>query len=138
VLGIVRAFGPFCRDFLVPWNDIVVTRKTILFLPVARLQFGNPAIGALGIPDHLANSLARAAIGRWPEAGPIAEETRRGLYRGLLSEWGLLTCLAALFFTLVPMAVAPPSDRPPILWAILFPAIAFGVNAIIQFFRAEN
>lgn len=63
-VGIIRAFGPFCRDFFVPWEDIRVTRKTVLFWPVAKLQFGNPSIGSLTISARVADRLARAAKGR--------------------------------------------------------------------------
>ncbi|WP_095081571.1 hypothetical protein [Mesorhizobium sophorae] len=38
-VGIMRVFGPFCRDFLVPWEAIRVTRKNVLFGPVARAVF---------------------------------------------------------------------------------------------------
>jgi hypothetical protein len=35
-LGIVRLFGPFCRDFLVPWDEISVVRKDRFFVSVPR------------------------------------------------------------------------------------------------------
>jgi hypothetical protein len=62
-IGIMRVFGPFCRDFFVPWEAIRVTRKTVLFWPVAKLQFGMPSMGSLTIPAHVANRLAFAAMG---------------------------------------------------------------------------
>ena len=68
-VGMMRVFGPFCRDFFVPWESIAVVRKTILFWPVAKLQFGNPAVGTLSVSAHVADRIARAALGRWPEAG---------------------------------------------------------------------
>jgi hypothetical protein len=45
----------------------------------------------------------------------------------------MITCVAALFFTLVPLAVAPSGAQPPILAAILFPAIVFGVVTIMRY-----
>jgi hypothetical protein len=132
-VGMMRMFGPFCRDFLVPWESIAVTRKTMLFWRIAKLQFGNPAIGTLSISAHVADQLARAAMGRWPETGPFPEESRGDTFRRLLTQWAVVTCVAALFFTLVPLAVAPSPGRPPILVAILFPAIVFGVVAITRF-----
>ena len=39
-IGIMRIFGPFCRDFLVPWNEITVTRSDRVFWKVAKLSFG--------------------------------------------------------------------------------------------------
>jgi hypothetical protein len=137
-VGIMRVFGPFCRDFFVPWEDIRVTRRSVLFWPVAKLQFGSPAIGSLTISAHLANRLARVAMGRWPETGPFPEEGHRNTFRRLLTEWAVNTCAAALFFTLVPLTVAPTGDRPPIVVAILFPAIVFGVITIVRFVRERN
>jgi hypothetical protein len=137
-VGIMRVFGPFCRDFFVPWEDIRVVRRTVLFWPVAKLQFGSPAIGSLTIPAHVAIRLARAAMGRWPEIGPFPEERPRDTFRRLLTQWAATTCAAALFFTLVPLAVAPTGGRPPIVVAILFPAIVFGVVAIVGFVRERN
>ena len=52
-VGMLPLFGPFCRDFFVPWESIVVTRATMFFFPVAKLQFGKPAVGTLTIVyDH--------------------------------------------------------------------------------------
>jgi hypothetical protein len=132
-VGIMRVFGPFCRDFFVPWEDIRVTRKIRLFWPVATLQFGSPTVGTLTIPAHVANKLARAAMGRWPESGPFQEERQRDTFRRLLTQWAVMTCAAALFFTLVPLAVAPSGGRPPIVMAVLFPAIVFGVATLVRF-----
>jgi hypothetical protein len=59
-VGMMRIFGPFCRDFFVPWESIAIIRKTVLFWPVAKLQFGNPVVGTLSIRAHAAaGSLAR-------------------------------------------------------------------------------
>lgn len=62
-VGIMRVFGPFCRDFLVPWEALRVIRKSSLFGPVARLQFGYPAIGYLTIPTRVANRAGRCGDG---------------------------------------------------------------------------
>jgi hypothetical protein len=137
-VGIMRVFGPFCRDFLVPWEDIAVTRKTILFRPVVKFKFGSPVVGTLSIAAHTADRLARAAKGRWPETGPFAEEKGSDTFRRLLIDWAAQTCVAALFFTLVPLAVAPSGSRPPVLVAVLFPAIVFGVVAIVRFLHEKS
>ncbi|MDX8480354.1 hypothetical protein RFN28_18065 [Mesorhizobium sp. VK24D] len=137
-VGIMRVFGPFCRDFLVPWEAIRVTRKNVLFGPVAKLQFGHPAIGSLTIPAHVANRLAGAAMGRWPETGPFPEEKHRDTMRRLLTQWVATTCIAALFFTLAPLAVAPSAARPPVVVAVLFPAIVFGLVTIVRYVREKN
>ena len=54
-----RIFGPFCRTFFVPWESVTVTRKTVLFSPTVKLQFGDPVIGTLRIYAHVADRLAR-------------------------------------------------------------------------------
>jgi hypothetical protein len=134
----MRVFGPFCRDFFVPWDEIRVMRATVLFSPVAKLQFGRPTIGSLTIAAHVANRLARASMGCWPEAGPFPEEKHRDTFRRLFTQWAMVTCAAALFFTLVPLAVAPAEGRPPIAVAILFPAIVFGVFTIVTYIHERS
>jgi hypothetical protein len=134
-VGMMRLFGPFCRNFFVPWESMAIIRKTTLFWPVVELLFGNPVVGKLSVSVHVADRMARAAMGRWPEAGPFPVETRGDVFRRLLIQWGVATSFAALFFTLVPLAVAPSGARPPILLAILFPAIVFGVAFIVKFLR---
>ena len=69
-LGMMRIFGVFCRDFFVPWNVISVTRKDRVLWKEAKISFGQPAIGTLTIPAEVADRLARAAGGIWPELGP--------------------------------------------------------------------
>lgn len=137
-IGMMRIFGPFCRDFFVPWESITIIRKTIMFWPIAKLQFGNPVVGTLSISAHAADRIARAANGCWPEVGPFPEEKRGDTFRRLLGQWAVMTSFAALFFILVPLAVAPSGARPPILVAILFPAIVFGVPFIVKFLAGRG
>jgi len=134
----MRLFGPFARDFFVPWGEIAVVRKTLLFWPRAELRFGNPVVGRLSIRAHVADKLAHAAGEHWPEAGPIQEENRIDVIRRLLSEWAVRTGIAALIFTLVPLFYAPQQARLPILVTILFPAIVFGLAYIVKFFWEEG
>lgn len=136
-VGMMRVFGPFCRSFLVPWESIAIVRKTTLFGPVAKLQFGNPAIGTLRIPSHTANRLARAANERWPETGPFPQERLGARILRLVAQWAIVTLLAALFFIFAPLAVAPSGSGPPIVVAILFPAVVFGLAFVAGFFLEE-
>ena len=131
-VGMMRIFGPFCRDFLVPWEDISVTRKTMFYWPFARLQFGNPAIGTLSIPAHLADQLARAAMGNWPESGRLPDARRIDTSRRRLLFWVVVACIAALFFMSVPLAFAPSGERLPILLAIAVVAIVLGIVAVVR------
>lgn len=137
-VGMMRLFGPFCRNFFVPWKAITVGRKTSLFQPVAKLRFGHPAIGSLTIPAHVANRLADAATGLWPETGPFPQESHRDTLRRLLTQWALATSVAALFFTVAPLAFGPAGGGPPIVVAILFPAIVFGGVTIVRYVREKN
>jgi hypothetical protein len=137
-VGMMRIFGPFCRTFLVPWESIAVARTTILVWPFAKLQLGHPMVGTLRISTRTADRIAHAAMGHWPEAGPFPVEKRSDTFRRLLAQWAVTTMLAALFFTLVPLAVAPSGGRPPILVAILFPAIVFGFAFVVRFFAERD
>lgn len=68
-VGVFRLFGPFCRDFFVPWEEISVTRVRWLFLgEIAMMSFGDPSHGKLGISAYTAGQLAKAAGDDWPEA----------------------------------------------------------------------
>jgi hypothetical protein len=137
-VGMMRIFGPLCRTFFVPWESIAVARTTILVWPFAKLQFGHPMVGTLRISTRTADRIAHAAMGHWPEAGPFPVEKRSDTFRRLLAQWAVTTMLAALFFTLVPLAVAPSGGRPPILVAILFPAIVFGFAFVVRFFAERD
>jgi hypothetical protein len=137
-VGMMRLFGPFCRDFLVPWESIAVIRKKTLFWPVAELQFGKPVVGRLRIPAQAADKIARAAMGCWPELGPFSEEKPEDRFRSLLVWWAVTTSFAALFFIFAPLVVAPSGTGPPIVMAILFPAIFFGVVSIVRFFAGKG
>ena len=132
----MRLFGPFLRAFFVPWSEVTVARKTTFFMPVAKLKLGH--IVALSIPANVADTLARAAGRNWPESGSFpAEESRKTASR-LATQWALITCFASLFFILVPLMTAPVEARPPILVAILFPAIVFGAISIVRYVRERK
>lgn len=75
---------------------------------------------------------------QWPETGPFPEEKRPDALRRLLTQWAATTCAAALFFALAPLALAPTGTRPPIVVAILFAAIVFGVAAILRYVLENN
>jgi hypothetical protein len=131
-VGMSWFMGPLCRPFFVPWEHLAIVRENTLLGPIAKLQFGNPVSGTIPLPVYAANRLARAAGKRWPEAGPFPEE--RGAYvRRILALWAIATSFLALFFIVVPLAVAPSGSRPPILLAILFPALFFGAGSVVRF-----
>ena len=50
-----------------------------------------------------------------------------------------MTALAAAFFIIAPRLATPnAAARPPIAVAILFPAIVFGIGAVVQYFRRQR
>src|SRR3984957_11342513 len=138
-IGIMRIFGPFCRDFLVPWNEITVTRSDRVFWKVAKLSFGQPSNGNLKVFAEVADRMARAAGNRWPEPGPFPQETRSQSVSRIAKQWVAMTGVAATFFVIAPRLATPnAAERPPVAVAILFPAIVFGVGAVIQYFRRQR
>jgi hypothetical protein len=137
-VGIMRLFGPFCRDFFVPWESISITRRKGLLGPVVDLQFGSPVVGKLRISGHSADRLAAAAAGRWPESGLGFRETAGHHFRRLLPAWAVATGFAAGSLIVVSAVVAPAPDRPPIAIAILLPAIFFGLIWLLRLFRKGN
>jgi hypothetical protein len=138
-VGIMRIFGPFCRDFLVPWNEITVTRSDRFFWKAAKLSFGQPSNGNLKVFADVADRLARAAGSHWPEPGSFSEEKGSQAFSRIVKQWVFMTSLAAAFFIVAPRLVtANAANRPPIAVAILFPAIVFGIGAIVRYFRRQR
>ena len=138
-LGMMRLLGPFCRDFLVPWNEISITRKDQFLMKVAQLSFGRPAIGKLTISVDVADRLARAAGGHWPETELSPERSEGAAVSRIIKRWILSTVFAAAFFILATHLILPKGKTPlPILACVLFPAIVFGLNAIVQYVRSRR
>jgi nitric oxide reductase large subunit len=83
--------------------------------------------------------MARAAGSRWPERGPFPGETSSQNVSRIAKQWVAMTALAAAFFIIAPRLATPKAaERPPIAVAILFPAIVFGIGAVVQYFRRER
>jgi hypothetical protein len=137
-VGITRIFGPFCRDFFVPWEAISVHREDGFWWSKAVLELGRPTEGRLTLSAELANRLARAAAERWPEAGPFPEESDAQAISRIFKEWALTTVLAAAFFIIAPRLAFPPDAAPPILVAVLFPAIVLGVASVVRYARRRR
>jgi len=137
-IGMMRLFGPFCRDFLVPWDAIRVRRKDRYFWRTATLEFGSQGYPRLSIPNEVADRLARAASQNWPEAGPFPEESNTQSLSRIAKQWQASTVLAATFFIVVPRIAAPNGAHPPIAVAILFPAIVFGMGGVYQYLRRRR
>jgi hypothetical protein len=133
-VGVMRLFGPFCRDFLVPWGEIAIVRKDRFLWQAAELRFGIPPIGRLSIAAHVANRLARAASPNWPEPGPFPEESKSQAIKAVFKEWFMMTSFAALFFIIAPRLIVPRGQAvPPVSVAILFPAVVVGFASLFRF-----
>jgi predicted permease len=136
---IMRIFGPFSKDFFVPWSEMSVIRKDRLFWKVAKISLGNPPVGSLTLMADLADRLARAAGIPWPEPGPFPDETDTQVSSRIFKQWVAVTGMAAAFFIVAPRLGTPKgAPSPPILVAILFPAIVFGVIALVQYARRRR
>jgi hypothetical protein len=134
-VGMMRIFGPFSKDFFVSWNEMSVIRKDRFLWKAATISFDNPPVGSLTLMADLADRLARVAGKSWPEPGSFPEETSPQASSRIFKQWLVITAFAAAFFIIVPRLMTPNgAARPPILVAILFPAIVFGIAAMVQYF----
>jgi hypothetical protein len=138
-VGMMRIFGPFSKDFFVPWDELSVIRKNRFLWRVATISFGYPPAGSLTLMADLADRLARVAGKSWPEPGPFPEETNTQASSRIFKQWLAMTGLAAAFFIVAPRLMTPSGTaRPPVVVAILFPAIVFGIAAMVQYIRRQR
>ncbi len=131
-VGINRIFGPFSRPFFVPWGAISVERRSRIIGPAAVLRFGS---GRLTMAAYVADRLARASEGKWPEPGPFHVETPAQAFKSVFREWAVITVFASAFFIIAPRLLAASAGGPPIIVAVLFPAVFFGVVSAVRFAR---
>jgi hypothetical protein len=135
--GMIRIFGPFCRKIFIPWEHLSIERKNGLLEKTAKLQFGNPRIGSLSIPSHIADRLARSAQGNWPEEGSFPYESKSEILASLFRIWLFSTLAASLFFIFGPKFIDTKTVHIPIEMIavmIFFPAICFGVAVVFEYF----
>jgi len=138
-IGMMRIFGPFCRNFFVPWSEITVERSDRVLWKVAKLSFGQPSNGNLKVFAEVADRLARAAGSHWPEPGSFPQETGSQSFSRIVKQWVAMTGLAAAFFIIAPRLISPNAAAwPPIAVAILLPAIVFGIGAMLQYFLRQR
>jgi hypothetical protein len=138
-LGMLRILGPFCRTFFVPWNELSVVRKDRFLMKAAQIEFGQPVVGTLTIAADVADRLARAAAGHWPETDPITNDASGEAGARILKQWVVTTILASLFFIVATRIMLPPQQKPPsAMLLILFPATVFGINAIVRYVRSRR
>ncbi len=134
-IGVWRIFAPFARNIFVPWQALSVSRRNRVLWKIAVLRFG--ASGPqLKIMSHVADRLAAAAPGRWPEPGVFRRETAADAALRIGGQWLFATAFAATFFTVVPRLEGSNTAWPPLAVAVLFPAIAFGIFSLFRFFAS--
>jgi hypothetical protein len=131
-IGISRVFGPFSPPFFVPWREIRVERASRFYGERAVLYFGG---GRLTIAAFLADRLARASRGNWPEPGPFPAETPYEAFKAVFREWVLTTGFASAFFIIAPRLSGAGENAPPIAVAVLFPGFVFGLASVVRYFR---
>jgi hypothetical protein len=131
-VGMFRVFGPFCRDFFVPWEEVFVIRTYSWLLGLqVRMAFGST--GSLTVLAVIADRLARALPERWPEKDAPAAETRREIFVRLAKLWLLVAGVASAFLSVVILSLPSTETGPPPAVAILFPAIVFGLSFLLQY-----
>ena len=134
-VAVWRIFAPFARNFFVPWEALSVTRRNRVLWKIAVLRFGGSG-PQLKIMSHVADRLAAAVPGRWPEPGVFRRETAAEAAIRIGGQWLVATALVATFFTLVSRIDGPGPADPPLAVTILFPAIVFGVVGLFRFFAS--
>ena len=102
------------------------------------MEFGQRDRPRLSIPEEVGNRLACAVPDKWPESGPFAEETNTQAISRIAKQWLATTGLAAAFFVIAPRIAAPAGAHLPIAVAVVFPAIVFGIGAVIQYLRRKR
>lgn len=76
-VGVLKIFGIFARDFLVPWPEIEVRRYKWLGFDLVELTFGRPKVGMLTVRAGVADKLAAANPKKWPEKTPAKPVSRK-------------------------------------------------------------
>lgn len=127
-----RIVAPFSRPFFAPWGEIYIERRRLFLMPVAKLTFGAPAVGTLTLAARVADRLARAAPGRWPEAGPFPRETAPAIILEAAGFWALSAGLGALVLSAGPRLITPAQTPLPLALTIGLPAAFFGLTAVIR------
>jgi hypothetical protein len=82
----------------------------------------------------LADRLWQTIPQSWPEKGMPEAVTSKRVFRHYFLQWLILTTIASAFFIIAPrIADRGSSNYPPLLVAILFPAIAIGLAFAFQY-----
>lgn len=135
--GISKFFGPFQRDFLVPWDHLSVTRKKHFFMgETATIYFKSK--GSINLPGYVVNKLGRAVPEKWTLFDrdlPLQKENNKDILRSILKEWAKRTGVFGLLFILfIKVASTANNENSTDVWfAVSGPAFIFSIVAFFEY-----
>ena len=137
-IAIWRVFGPFCRPFFVPWDDIQAQPRQQFFQKMVRLGFGRPEAGVLSIDARAWERLSAQAglSANDPRVLPPVPNVQ--LAQSLAVQWLVITCVFAAFFYFVPRLQSGAVVGPPLAVCILAPGIMVGFGQLIRYARQRR
>jgi len=137
-ISIPRVFGPFQRDFFVPWEEISSSRNKSLFMgSILCMTFGNE--GTLDIEAYVANKLGRAVPEKWMRFDnelELVEENSNKILKDIAFRWALKTALVGSIFTafiLFSNKINKEFTYSDILIFYLFISLVFGLMAFFEY-----
>jgi hypothetical protein len=136
-VGISRLFGPFQKSLKIPWSEIEAQSSSGFLVPMAKLQLGRSASGRLKISARSWTKLvdvAQQSTAVAIQMPPAVRVSRLSTARGMFLQWLVITGLAAAFFYFVPRLNGIEGGLPLVV-AIGFPAVVFGIAQLVRYFR---
>lgn len=134
-VGIWRIFGPVCRPFFVPWEEIRAEKGVSLIFARTRLRFGEPQVGTLVLWESVWNILQTACL---DDSALSKKRLGRAFKVMVVQTWLLPTAISATLFCLIAAVEENRSEQPPWIVLIAFPAIIFAINPMFQFLRLRR
>ena len=151
--GMNRLFGVLSRDFFVPWNQLKVASVTTWYMKRSQFQFmvGASMVGEVTMAPETVARIGVSAVGMAPPGMFLPAEPNHQVGKRLFVQWLIATLFAGAFFTLVPRFAfqflplpsgahvhAAADPYPPWPVTVLFPAIVFGIAAIVAYMRDRS
>ena len=134
-VSIPRFFAPFLKPLLIPWGEVKVEETTTFFVPMVRLQFGEPSNGSLKISartwSRLADTVSQAGGDGAPKLPPISA-TSGDVARGMFVQWAVISAFFAAFFFVGPRFLGVAGFP---LFVFAFIPVMLGVAMLIQYGR---
>lgn len=128
-----RLFSLFQKPLKVPWSEIEAEPSTTFFLPMVKLQLGNPSNGTLKISAkswaRLVEAARPVARGPLPDVPPV---DRGATARALFIQWVVISLIFGVFIYL--SSRLQPGGPP--LFVMVLPALMIGVAMLVKFARS--